>query len=372
MATGRRILTVVLTFVLMLASDVKLHCEPTGFKRAIEPWAWKFPKDHGQHPGFQTEWWYFTGNLRSESKRDFGYQFTIFRRSLTDKPMDRASAWATPDVYLCHLAVTDISGGRFMHSEVARRPALGLAGASTETLNVWVGANVVRMDDSTNIKLQGSGDGFRFELYLHPKKDPILNGPGGVDKKGPEPGDASYYYSMTRLETTGTLFVGEEEAVVHGTSWMDHEFGSNQLPKNVQGWDWFSIQLSDSTELMIYQLRLKQGGAARESGGTVVNSDGTSEWLQRGDFVLEPLKTWKSPATGAVYPAGWKLGIPSRKLELKVTPRVADQELHSAGTTGVSYWEGAIEVEGNSGDRKLSGSGYGELTGYVEGMSGRL
>lgn len=356
------------------------HAEATG------PRAWTFPADHGSHEAFQTEWWYFTGNLAATdgSAKPFGYQFTIFRRALgpdegaagsaaTTAPVSR---WRSRHAYLSHVAVTDVSGARFHQAGRMLRPALGMAGASTATLSAKVDSTTVEPVEGTTDtwRLRAREVGFAFDLNVRMAKPLVFHGPGGRDAKGPRPEQASYYYSMSRLETSGTVTAGTAPPTpVRGTSWMDHEFGSNQLGKEQTGWDWFSLQLADGTELMLYDLRLKSGGVEPESGGTFVDAGGTTTALAVGAYRIEVLGRWKSPASGGTYPARWRVtSAAGGGIDLTIAPRLADQELKGGGPAPFTYWEGAVAVTGTRAGRPVSGYGYVELTGYAESMSGRL
>ncbi len=341
------------------------------FAQATGAREWSFPRDHGSHPPFQTEWWYFTGNVAAENGDRFGFLFVVFRRALAAEPAGRESAWATRDLYLAHVAVTDASRDRFYYEEAARRPLLDMAGASTTTLDVRTAGWSARLEDGV-IRLRADAGKFGYDLSLRPAKPPVLNGPGGRDSKGPEPGQASYYYSITRMETGGTLMVDGKPRPVRGTAWMDHEFGSSQLGPDQVGWDWFSLQLSDGSEVMLYSMRTRGGGVDPSSGGTFVHPDARTEWFGRDDASVTATATWKSPRSGGTYPSAWRIEIPSRRLSLRVEPLVRDQELSTGATTGVTYWEGAVRVTGEREGRRVEGSGFVELTGYVDSLSGRI
>jgi predicted secreted hydrolase len=329
-----------------------------------------FPRDHGPHPAHRTEWWYYTGNLESATGRRFGYQLTFFRSRL--RPADRdesaptASAWRTPHLFLAHAAVSDPAAGRFRYADRLSRAALGMAGASRE----GDGVRVVLWDWSADIhprthRLKAAGDDFRLDLTLVPAKAPVAHGDRGYSPKGPSPEQASCYYSFTRLETTGRLEVGGEVWQVSGLSWMDHEFSSAPLASGLVGWDWFSLQLSDGSELMLYLLRQADGGFSPSSGGTFVAPDGDVRRLLAADVVVTPLATWKSPASGALYPARWRVQVAPLELDLTVTPSMAAQELETPETTRVTYWEGSVDAAGRVGRKPAAGRGFVELTGYA-------
>lgn len=354
---------------------------PAGFARVTAPLALSFPRDAGPHPDFQTEWWYFTGNLAEPAKGAgtgaqgdrFGFQLTFFRRAL--RPPAAASAPATPDsawraeqVYLAHFALTDVAGGRFHAAERLQRGALGLAGAQAEPFRVWVddwsaaaaaGGTAAR----PRFRLRAADGAQALDLDLEPLKDRVRHGREGYSPKGPEPGNASMYLSFTRLAAAGTLTLTGRTRSVAGLAWMDHEWSTSALGADQTGWDWFSLQLDDGRELMLFQLRQRDGGIAPSSSGTLVEVDGRARPLGREAFALTVQRWWTSPRSGARYPAGWRLRLPAEGLDLRLEPQVADQELD----VGLRYWEGTVAVTGRAGGQAVGGYGYAELTGYADG-----
>ncbi len=341
------------------------------YQRADGPYDWNFPADYGAHPTFQTEWWYFTGNLADESGRRFGYQFTIFRRTITPDALVSDSEWRTNQVYAAHFTVTDVQTGDFYQEQRFSRGAAGLAGATGEpAYRVWLESWQVRgLDgDSIHTTLTAATDQVAVELALDQTKPLVLQGDEGLSPKGPNPGEATYYYSLPHLVTRGTVSINGEPYAVSGTSWMDHEFGSGALGDESQGWDWFALYLDDGRDLMFGQIRsVNEGDAPVIYGGSLVQADGSVRHLRLDDFSVTVTAAWTSPHTGATYPAGWLVSIDdgdAEPLELTLTPLVADQEL----TRGlVIYWEGAIQVGGD-----MTGYGYAELTGYQGAMQGRF
>ena len=333
-----------------------------GFARADTPLAFAFPHDHGPHPDFRTEWWYWTGNLVSASGRHFGFQLTFFRAALAPHPQPRESAWATNQVYMAHFALTDTRSERFRAWARTSRGALGLAGATTEPFHIWVGDWEARADESAPlpIRLSAGEEDVSIELWLDSAKPPVLQGDHGLSRKGPEPGNASYYYSLTRMPARGTVRVRGERINVEGLAWMDREWGTNALGADLAGWDWFAIQLDDGRDLMFYQLRRKDGRPAPLSAGVLVDPGGGTRRLTADDVRLEPRGTWRSQRTGVGYPAGWQLTDLRGGLTLAIEPRLADQELD----VGPRYWEGAVQAHGLEGTRTVLGSGYAELVGY--------
>ncbi len=399
------------------ASAVLGGGDTAGFARAAAPRAFRFPADHGPHPGFRNEWWYFTGNLVARGGRRFGYELTFFRTALTARPPERASDWAANEVYMAHFALTDAAAGRFRARErFEREGAMRLAGAYAggQGLRVWLDDWAAHSASSAERGSGGAGErapaaaafslssttravagvptagrepsagvprspalplshsavwpltlvardsGMALQLSLAQGKPPVLQGDHGLSRKGPGAGDASYYYSLTRMPTTGWLEIAGERYAVVGESWLDREWSTSALGKDEVGWDWFALQLSDGRELMLYRIRRRDGGFSPFSAGTLVARDGSPRALAAADARVDVAGTWPSPRDGTRYPARWRVRVPSAGLDLDVRPIVADQELNLT----VRYWEGAVDVTGWSSGRPLAGRGYVELTGY--------
>ncbi len=350
-----------------------VSADTTGYARAIDAREWNFPQDFGAHPDFQTEWWYYTGNVKTDDGRRFGYQFTIFRRAIQppDQTVTTNSEWRTGQIYMAHFALSDIGGGQYYHVQRFSRGGAGLAGATADpAYHVWIEDWQIKADDATADKTTIKADAGQFavDLNLEQIKPPALQGQNGLSAKSAEAGNASYYYSLSRLLTSGSIRVGEQTFTVTGTTWKDHEFSTSALGSTAQGWDWFGLQLDDNRELMVGQIRLQDGEREPAFGGLLVNADGTTRYLKSEDFNFDVTNTWESPHDGATYPAGWDMRINiggAQPLKLTVTPLLADQELHGSGS--VDYWEGAVEISGDQ-----TGYGYAELTGYVQAMTGRF
>ncbi len=341
----------------------------TPFQPAIAGYQYAFPRDHGSHPTYRTEWWYYTGHLHTKGGRAFGFELTFFRRGIPPEDVTTLpSKWSVKDLYLAHFAVTDITGKRFHFSEKLSREGLGKAGADESKLQVWI--DDWRVEAATDQigahSLIARDDTHALSLRLQPAKPLVTHGAAGISRKGKDVGQASHYYSFTRLETSGTLTIDGESFDVTGLSWMDHEFGSGDLGADQVGWDWFSIQLEDNSELMLYRMRLKDGSSDLASSGTIVFSDGRSRHLDVKDFAIESIGAWTSTESKAIYPNRWKLTLPSLDLMLDVVPLLADQELRTSRSSRVSYWEGAVAVTGTKQSRPIKGQGYVELTGYAE------
>ena len=342
--------------LLALASQITA----ADWQPAPQNYALTFPKDHGSHPSQKIEWWYFTGNLQSSDGNAFGYQLTFFRIG-TDPQPKNPSAWTVRDLHMAHFAISDLSGGGYFHQQRLNRAGPGLCGAELERLAVWNGPWRAEMKEPNQITLQASDPAFEMNLTLAVAQPPVLHGDRGYSRKGVTAGNASIYYSLTRLGSSGTLRIGEQKFVVTGQSWMDHEFGSSFLEPGQLGWDWFSLQLEDGSDLMLFQIRQVLGSPAMS--GTLVKPDGTVEVLTKDHFKLRPSDSWKSPATGAQYPLNWTISLPAQQLELQVTTPLSNQEMISA-KAGPSYWEGAVVAEGMQNGQPIRGRGYLEMTGY--------
>ena len=382
-----------------------------GFARATEPRAFRFPDDHGPHPDYRNEWWYFTGNLATEAGRRFGYELSIFRIALSPSATVRSSAWGTNQVYMAHFALTDVASGKFHFFERFARGAARLAGAQAEPFAVWLEDWRIESDahDAQTWRLHAAAGDVSIELALTPRKPVVLQGERGLSRKSADAGNASYYYSLPRLASIGTITVAGEQHGIAGDSWLDREWSTSALGPDQVGWDWFALQLSDGSDLMIYQLRNADGQADRFSAGVLVARDGRTVALTRADFRIDVLDRWRSPrddaqgrgsptrggenrtpgpprrppgmaggsaTPGAVvesalglrggeYPARWRLSVPKAQLVLEVVPVLADQEL----SVSIRYWEGAVDVGGTRADKAVTGRGYVELTGYAQTAS---
>lgn len=323
-----------------------------------------FPADHYAHPDFKTEWWYYTGHLETASGKRYGYQVTFFRFGLRDRQQEMKEKPLFTELYMAHFALSDVGAKKFQFRERINRGYGGRAGAATDRYHVWNEDWKVQ-GDKNNHQIFISERGTTLKLSLKPLKPPVLHGQNGHSQKAAGEGRASYYYSLTRMETEGELTIQGKTESVRGLSWMDHEFGSNQLGEDQLGWDWFSIQLDNQTELMLYLMRRKDGSIDPYSSGTLVRADGGTKNLARDDFRIEVLDRWKSPESGATYPMKWKVAIPAEQIELEITPAFADQELITNRSTRVTYWEGAVTTRGRFGEKAVDGAGYVEMTGYA-------
>ncbi len=336
----------------------------SGYARADHPRQFRFPRDFGPHPAFKTEWWYFTGNLASALGRRFGYELTLFRFSLTPHPVRSPSRWSTNQVYVAHFAVTDPADRRFRFFQQSARAAIGLAGSQAAPFRVWVYNWSVRAPAGADWpwRLHARAKGVALNLELSPLVAPVLQGDQGLSRKGPGPGNASYYYSIPRLKTRGTLSLEKRSFSVKGLTWMDREWSTSALAPDEAGWDWFGLQLSDGADLMFYRLRLINGSTSPMSQGSIVSRHGHVTRLTAADVRIRILAHWRSPR-GGTYPAQWRLSVIPEHLNLVVTPILSDQELD----VGIRYWEGAVNVRGRCNGRPVRGEGYVELTGYAPG-----
>ncbi len=335
------------------------------FSKAVEKRKFVFPDDHGPHPDFRTEWWYFTGNLVSDDGKEFGYQFTIFRTALSKEKSERNSEWNSNQIYMAHFAVTDIDGNKFYFDERFSREGNNLAGAQASPFKVWVEDWQIIQTESRTIfelpiiSIKANTNKAKINFTLEAIKPLVLQGDEGLSQKGKQPGNASYYYSYTRLRTEGKIILEGKEFSVNGFSWMDREWSTSALSEDQKGWDWFALQLDDNTEIMYYQMRKKDGTSDVFSKGVFVDEKGSSKLIKKDDVVLEITDYWESP-DGEKYPSGWRVQIPSKEIDLKITPAVKNQLMDVA----VRYWEGSVKIEETKSGSKTTGRGYVELTGY--------
>jgi predicted secreted hydrolase len=343
---------------------------PDGFLRADSTKKLTFPDDFGPHPDYQTEWWYYTGNLKGADGRHFGYQLTFFRRALqpASERVARESAWASDQVYMAHFALSDVSSADHYAFERFSREGIGLAGAQAVPFQVWLEDWEVRQSGEGVYQLHARQGDLELDLELRDLKGPVLHGENGYSQKGSEGGNASHYFSQTRLKTTGVVRIGGQEAHVEGFSWMDHEFSTSALADGQVGWDWFSFHLDEGSELMVFQIRRADGTIDPFSSGTLVHPDGSTVHLSRDDFEIVVEDTWSSAKSGGEYPAKWAIQVPEFDLTLRVKPYLSDQEM----VVSYAYWEGAVQVEGTYSGGAILGSGYVEMTGYATSMAGQF
>ncbi|MCA1629109.1 MAG: carotenoid 1,2-hydratase [Acidobacteria bacterium] len=327
----------------------------------------ELPRDLYAHADAQTEWWYYTGHLKTARGRRFGFELVFFKRR-TD--LDRFGVVplrliANP-LYLAHFALTDESRGEFRydHRKSANNPFDLPAATSARRYFLKLGDWTVREADGVHLLRATLGGDLVFEAALKPAKPAALNGHQGVGVSFKDAGEASRYFSYTRMAAEGDITWRGETERFTGEAWMDREFGTWRTTENQKGWDWFSVQLSTGAELMVYHIRDAQGRPSPFSSGTFVDKDGKATHLAREDFQLEATAHWKSPHSGATYPSGWRLRVPRFGIDVSVTPVIRDQELDTRGTTMIVYWEGSCVVAGRHGDAEAEGRAYVELVGY--------
>ncbi len=380
-----------------------------GYARALGPRRFEFPADHGSHPDFRHEWWYFTGQLRDARGQQYGFQLTFFRFAIAAVDQPSASAWRTRQIWLAHFALSDLGTARFHAFERSARAALDLAGTARSPIAVWVRDWRAELADPVGggWRLSATEGDAALSLALRPRKAPVFPGDAGWSRKGEAAGNASYYYAVSRLDAVGALEIDGRRVDVTGSAWLDREWGTSALAPDQAGWDWFALQLDDGSELTYYQLRRRDGSADPFSQGLLIAADGTSQPLRpaaraardhadtatrnrrdragrspkaassdphlasgrRGSdddlrngarVELAVTRHWQSPRTHLRYPAGWRIDVPGAALTLEVSPRLAGQEWN--GT--FRYWEGAVTVRGTRGGAPIGGRGYVELTGY--------
>jgi predicted secreted hydrolase len=333
------------------------------YRTALPGYRYEFPRDYFNHPDFQTEWWYYTGNLRSSDGQRFGFELTFFRQAVSRDPT-RSTTWEVKDLYLAHLALSDLDDGKFFHSERTNRSGPGIAAVSESLGRIWNGNWQIQWRGEDQ-ELTAIDQRFQLHLTLHSEKSPVIHGENGVSQKAEGLGRASHYISLTRLATSGVIELANRKFEVNGLSWMDHEFFTHQLDSNQTGWDWLSLQLDDHTELMLFHIRRKDGSIDPYSAGTYVNAEGKTTHLHSSDFKLEANEErWTSPLTSASYPIHWKIEIAKLGIELEAKTLLASQELTGKSKFAPNYWEGAIVLSGQRNSQPLSGAGYLEMTGY--------
>ena len=331
-----------------------------GFARALQVRTFQFPQDHAAHPDFRNEWWYVTGNLKAMNGQAFGYQITLFRIALSPNPPHSASAWATNQVWMAHVALTDVAAKQHQVQERFARGAAGLAGQTPHPFKVWLEDWQILGQEKGDFpwQLKINTADFALDFTLSPLKPAVLQGEQGLSQKSAEPGNASYYYSFPRLLTTGLITQHGKTSVVQGESWLDREWSTSALGNDQAGWDWFSLQLQDGHDLMFYRLRKKSGESDVHSAGKWIAVDGSAKSLKLNQVKLTPLRYWQAN-TGARYPVAWDMHLPEHNQHWRVEALVDDQLM----TTSVSYWEGAVRVIDNASG-KVIGQGYLELSGY--------
>jgi len=352
----------------VLAALLAFGASNPDYRLALPGYRYEFPRDHFNHPDFQTEWWYYTGNLKTAEGRRFGFELTFFRQGV-NRDSEPKSVWEVKDVWMAHLALSDVDGKQFFHTERLNRSGPGIAGADLQLARVWNGNWQARWRIKPGAPyrqtLHAEADRFSFQLDLTPEKPPVIHGINGVSQKAAGEGKASHYISLTRLSTSGHLTLDGKPFAVEGSSWMDHEFFTHQLEAQQSGWDWFSLQLENGTELMLFRLRRMDGSLDPYSAGTYIDQQGRARNLKVSDFSLVPGRTWISPVTHGRYPVEWTLQVPPLGWKASIRTALDQQELTSTGSLSPVYWEGAIEILGTNREKPVKGVGYLEMTGYA-------
>jgi predicted secreted hydrolase len=328
-----------------------------GFLRAETERTFSFPADHAAHPGFRNEWWYVTGNLQSKEGRRFGYQVTFFNAAILSQDVVAIpSAWASDALWMGHLALTDVESGKHYAFERFTRENPGLAGVTSVPFKLWLEdwqLASVNADADFPWQLHAGADNVRFDFVLTSSKLPVLQGERGLSRKNAEAGNASYYYSMTRLATQGELRLGDEVILLTGDSWLDREWSTSALGPNQQGWDWFSLQFNAGQELMYYNLRDGNGASDLFSQGNWTDIDARQTRITPADIRLAPLAQWTSP-TGVDYDTRWRLQYGGRSMIVEAL--VAGQYM----ALSIPYWEGAVRVLDEATSTEI-GWGYLEM-----------
>lgn len=337
-----------------------------GYSIADKPIEFVFPDDHGAHEDFRNEWWYFTGNLYDRDGRRFGYQLTFFRIALSPVDLERESEWATNQIYMAHFTISDVENGEFYCFEKLNRGALGIAGFQEEGFGINIEGWSITGVGSGNFpwQLYAEKDDITLSIEVNPLKDIVLQGENGLSRKSLEEGNASYYYSITRLATEGYIEIEGEKYDVSGNSWLDREWSTSALSQEQGGWDWFSIQLNDGTDIVYFQLRYKDGSTYPYNEGLIVDAGGNTIRLGTNEIPLKVTRTWQSPL-GGVYPIEWQAEIMPLGKTVIIGALFPEQELDLS----TRYWEGAVNIYDKEDPAKIIGTGYMELTGYTAVLS---
>ena len=334
-----------------------------GFQRATRDEVIRFPRDFGPRPVYRNGWWYYTGNLRTVDGRPFGFQLTFFRFGLFPPPATVQSGWNSGQIYMAHFAITDPSGRGHRAVERLSRPAAGMAGARPQPFRVWLedweAASAGPGFFPQRLRAGEPAEGMSLDLRLENGRGPWLQGDRGLSVKGPEAGNASHYFSFTRIAARGRIRLNGQDYDVEGLAWFDREWSTSGLGAGVVGWDWFALHLDDGRDLMFYSLRQADGRSTPFSSGSLVSRDGRWTGLAAGDVELKPVEWWQSEESGIRYPVAWRLSVPRHNLNLEVRAATDAQEQRLS----VVYWEGSVDVIG-SAPGQPGGKGYLEMTGY--------
>lgn len=352
----------------ILAATLSCLFIAADWKPAQPGWRYQFPRDHHAHRDFKTEWWYFTGNLFDPDGHRFGYELTFFRHGIRPAAErdPNASRFIVDDLKFAHFAVTDVEGRQFYFTQKTSRGAFGDAGFDDATRLAWIDNWSLTAKGDDVFEITASGDFGAFQLQLRATAPPVIHGENGVSVKAAGDASTSHYYSIPRLETIGKLNLNGTARAVTGETWFDREWSSSPLGKAQLGWDWVCLQWQDGAALMLYRMRIENGGIDPASSGSWIAPDGSATHLRASDFEMTPTTFWKSKATGARYPIGWRIVVPAQRAEFMIKATLEDQELKLGA---INYWEGAIDATGTRDGEAVKARGYLELTGYAGRLS---
>ena len=352
-------------FALLLLLLLSITGRAADYQLALKGYHYQFPRDNFSHPDYQTEWWYYTGNVTSSNGRRFGFELTFFRQGIARQP--NISPWYVHDLYMAHFALSDLTGRRYEHAERINRAGPGIAGVDGEQQVVWNGNWRAHIGQHSQ-QLQAMTEDFSIDLSLTPAKPVVIQGRDGISQKAAGIGHASHYVSLTRLLTSGSIHLNEADYRVTGTSWMDHEFFTGSMAPDESGWDWVGIQFDNDTDLLLYRMRHKDGSVDPFSSGSYVDASGHSTFLSSADFSMQSDgDLWTSTQTKGQYPLRWQISVPRFGLQCTAITSLPDQEFTSR--FGPSYWEGAVDVIGKQSGAASHGVGYLEMTGYASGSA---
>ena len=349
------------------------------FAQGAKKVSYSFPKDHAAHPDFQVEWWYYTGHLKEVFKaahadrlpETYGFELTFFSvRFPQKKTAYRYSDWIAPRFYFAHFALSDKNKKVFYFAEKSNRSIAGIAGEKTRSFHVWNEDWFAKMEKGRfylKAQLESQGKSISLALELDPLKPPVIHGLEGVSLKGPQQGNYSHYYSITRIKAQAVLTINNKNVPLQGIAWMDHEWMNNFSFNNLLKWDWFSLQLDNNQEIMFYILRDQHEKPLSISSGSLVDSKGNRHHLDQQQVSIQVLNYWKSPLTQIRYPIEWVLNMKhkaNKQSKLSIRPYFNNQELDTRKSSQIVYWEGAVQVEGVFKGQSVQGKGYVEMTGY--------
>jgi predicted secreted hydrolase len=333
-----------------------------GFAPAEADWTYRFPRDHGAHPQFRSELWSVKGHMEDARGRYFGVQLVVLRVAVQPRAPQRESAWAASQVYAAQLALTDPAGAGFAAEERLSRAALGLAGSRATPVRVWVEDWALTAAPDGGLRLEAAAGTAALTLELAPVKPSLGDDALDVAGLGPSAGGGFHFYLMPRLALSGVLELAGEAHQVTGLGWLDRAWGEVPVTRGQVALDRFSVQLDDGRDLLCLQLRRRDGTGTPVPSCLLVGPDGAVASFRRREIRLEPEAFWTSPVDGTDYPVAWRLEVMPVGLDLRLRPRVEDQEIETA----LRAWRGAVGIEGAAGGEPVTGRGFIELVGYGE------